>query len=142
MKILRTLSTWISDKWTRKNKHPSMEVGDYWKRPEYTYPRRINGITSLWGRVYYVSFENSDIALKYSYIIENYKFYKKSDYKSRRIINTGEIQSTKVLTFSGMPSAANVALKIIEPFIVMAAVTALAAVFIVGLRALRTWMNS
>lgn len=142
MKILRTLSTWISDKWTRKNKHPTMEVGDYWKRPEHTYPRRINGITSLWGRVYYVSFEGSDIPLGYSYIIEHYKFYKKSDDKSRRIINTGEIQSTKVLTFSGMPSAANVALKIIEPFIAMAAVIALVVVIILALPALRTWMNS
>ena len=142
MKTLRTLSTWISDKWTRKNKHPSMEVGDYWKRHDHTYPRRINGITSLWGRVYHVSFENSDIVLNYSYIIENYKFYKKSDDKSRRIINTGEIQSTKVLTFSGMPSAANVALKIIEPFIVMAAVIALVVGITLAQHALRTWMNS
>lgn len=119
-----------------------MEVGDYWKRHDFSFPRRINGITSLWGRVYYVSFENSDIALRYSYIITHYKFYKKSDDKSRRIINTGEIQSTKVLTFSGMPSATNVALKIIEPYIVMAVVIALVVVIILALPALRTWMNS
>jgi len=119
-----------------------MEVGDYWKRHDHTYPRRINGITSLWGRVYHVSFENSDIVLNYSYIIENYKFYKKSDDKSRRIINTGEIQSTKVLTFSGMPSAANVALKIIEPFIVMAAVIALVVGITLGLNYLLMWFKS
>ena len=142
MKILRTLSTWISDKWTRKNKHPSMEVGDYWKRHDHTYPRRINGITSLWGRVYHVSFENSDIVLNYSYIIENYKFYKKSDDKSRRIINTGEIQSTEIPIFYGMPSATSVVLEIIAPFIVMAVVIALVVGITLAQHALRTWMNS
>lgn len=142
MKILRTLSTWISDRWTRKNKHPPIEVGDYWKRHTFNFPRRINGITSLWGRVYYVSFENSDIVLKYSYIITYYTFYKKSDDKSRRIINTGEIQSTKVLTFSGMPSATTVVLEIIVPYIATAAVIALGVELIVALPALLMWIKS
>jgi hypothetical protein len=119
-----------------------MEVGDYWKRHDHTYPRRINGITSLWGRVYYISFENSDIALRYSYIIENYKFYKKSDDKSRRIINTGEEQSTEIPIFYGMPSATSVVLEIIAPFIVTVVVIVSVAGLTVALYDLLMWIKS
>ena len=142
MKTLRTLSTWISDKWTRKNKHIPMEVGDYWKHVGHTYPRRINGLTKLFGRVLKVSFHNSDVVLDYSYVIRFYEYYKKSDNKQRRVINTGEEQSTEIPIFYGMPSATSVVLEIIAPFIVMAVVIALVVGITLALPALRTWMNS
>lgn len=142
MKILRTLSTWISDKWTRKNKHPSIEVGDYWKRPENVYPIRVDGVTSVWGRVVYVSLEPLVGVWTYKEFITRYEFYKKNSDKVRRVINTGETQSTTIRTFSGMPSVLTAALKIIEPYILMVAVFVSAAVFILALPALRTWMNS
>lgn len=119
-----------------------MEVGDYWKRVDFEYPRRINGVTNLWGRTLKISFHNSDIALDYSYTIKNYVFYKKSDDKHRRVINTGEIQSTKIPTFSGMPSAADVVLKTTGPFILTVVVIALVAGLTVGLSALLTWIKS
>lgn len=142
MKILQTLSTWISDKWTRKNKHLPIKVGDYWKRVDFEHPSRINGVTNLWGRTLKISFHNSDIVLDYSYVIKNYEYYKKSDDKHRRVINTGEIQLTEIPTFSGMPSAAGVVLRIIEPFIVTVVVIALGVGLIVGLYVLLTWIKS
>lgn len=142
MKILQTLSTWISDKWTRKNKHPPIEIGDYWKRSDFTHPRRINGVTNLWGRTLKISFQNSDIVLDYSYFIEHYEYYKKSDDKRRRVINTGEMQSTEIPTFSGMPSVAGVVLKTTVPYIATVVVIASVAGLTVGLHALLTWIKS
>ena len=142
MKILQTLSTWISDKWTRKNKHPPIEIGDYWKRSDFTHPRRINGVTNLWGRTLKISFQNSDIVLDYSYFIEHYEYYKKSDDKRRRVINTGEMQSTEIPTFSGMPSAADVVLKTTVPFILTVVLIALAVGLTWALHALLMWSKS
>ena len=142
MKTLQTLSTWISDKWTRKNKHLPIKVGDYWKRVDFEHPRRINGVTNLWGRTLKISFHNSDIVLDYSYVIKNYEYYKKSDDKHRRVINTGEIQLTEIPTFSGMPSVAGVVLKTTVPYIATVVVIASVAGLTVGLHALLTWIKS
>ena len=142
MKILQTLSTWISDKWTRKNKHPPIEIGDCWKRSDFTFSRHINGVTNLWGRTLKISFHGSDIVLNYSHLIEKYEFYKKSDNKRRRVINTGEMQSTEIPTFSGMPSAASVVLKTTVPFILTVVVIASGAGLMLGLHALLTWIKS
>ena len=119
-----------------------MEVRDYWKHIGHTYPRRINGLTKLFGRTLKVSFHNSDYILNYSYVIKTYEFYKKSDDKQRRIINTGEVQSTKVPIFSGMPSATTVVLEIIVPYIATAVVIALVVGLILALPGLLMWIKS
>jgi len=119
-----------------------MEIGDYWKHVGHTYPRRINGLTKLFGRVLKVSFHNSDVVLDYSYVIRFYEYYKKSDDKQRRVINTGEEQSTEIPIFYGMPSATSVVLEIIAPFIVTVVVIVSVAGLILGLNYLLMWFKS
>jgi hypothetical protein len=119
-----------------------MEVGDYWKHIGHVYPRRINGLTKLFGRTLKVNFHNSDVPLNYSYVIKVYDFYKKSDDKARRIINTGEVQLTEIPIFSGMPSATDVVLLTIVPYILTVVLIALVVGLIVALQYLLMWFRS
>jgi hypothetical protein len=137
MKIFQTLLTWISDLWTRKNKDPTIEIGDFWQRPPFigvSHPYRIDGITKLWGRVIYVSMSSHIEIIPRKVFLRRYIFMNKTEHRKRLVLNTGEIKSARIPIFSGMPTAQDVVLKTIAQFTLMVLVFASAVLLILALR--------